>query len=102
MYRCFDVCRRRRPPAQQVRKRYDGRCQVCGEDDYAQLDAHRILPGSEGGKYSFANILTLCVGCHRKIDSGRLKVHGRHTSTLGEVFLHYTLDGEERWQKEVR
>jgi hypothetical protein len=91
---------KRKPRVQECRKRFDKFCFVCGEADYALLDAHRILPGAKGGQYHWLNLLTLCSKCHRKVDAGRLVIHGRYQSTLGRYVIHYTLDGEERWEGE--
>lgn len=96
------MARRRKPTVQVCRKHFDGACFVCGERDYSLLDAHRILPGAEGGKYHWQNVLTLCASCHRMVASGRLVVHGRHQTTLGKWVVHYTLDGLERWKLEGR
>lgn len=91
---------KRRVPVKQVRKHFDGRCFVCGEADYHLLDAHRILPGEQGGTYHWQNILTLCTKCHRKIDHRRLVVHGKFQATTGHYLIHYTLDGVEKWERE--
>ncbi len=81
----------------QINKKIDGKCYFCGEDDYDLLDSHRIIPGSEGGKYTEYNTLTTCATCHRKCHSGRIKIEGRHYSTAGRYILHYFEDGEEKW-----
>lgn len=82
----------------QIRKRADGKCYFCGQDDYSLLDAHRIVEGAKGGKYTDFNTLTVCALCHRKIHSGRIQILGRHYSTAGRYVLHYIEDGEEKWK----
>ena len=86
------------PSKKQIRKRLDRECYFCGEEDYELLDAHRIVPGADGGKYTDFNTLTCCANCHRKCHSGRIKVLGRHSSTAGRRVLHYIEDGEEKWK----
>jgi len=80
---------------QQIKK-LDRKCQICKEDDYNLLDAHRIKPGAEGGIYSDNNTTTLCCKCHRKVHSGQIVIEGKYQSTKGMV-LHYFINGEEFW-----
>jgi len=77
-----------------VKKRIDGKCIFCGEDDYNLLDAHRIIPG---GKYTDFNTITTCSLCHRKTHSGRIVILGKHFSSSGRHVIHCTIDGEEKW-----
>lgn len=44
-------------------------CQLCG---YSRMnsDVHRITPGSEGGRYTVGNMVSLCVRCHREVHRG--------------------------------
>jgi len=79
----------------QMWKRTDKKCCFCGESDYDLLDSHRVLPGSEGGKYRRGNSLTTCSNCHRKIHSGRIVVLGKHLSSAGMVVI-YLEDGREK------
>ena len=81
----------------QIFKRMDRACHFCKEEDYALLDAHRIIPGCEGGKYTRANTVTSCVKCHRKIHEGRIVILGRHYTTAGVYILHYIEDDVEKW-----
>ena len=82
---------------QQKVKRVHKQCQICGEDNYALLDAHRIVPGSEGGKYRNMNTLCTCCKCHRRMHAGEIVVEGKYKSTGGEV-LHYFENGQEIWK----
>lgn len=77
-------------------KLLDGCCFLCGESDYDVLDVHRIVPASEGGKYTQYNSLTLCSNCHRQCHSGKIIIHRKYKSTKG-IILHYTVDGVEKW-----
>lgn len=77
-------------------KLMDQCCQVCGEDDYDLLDVHRIKQGSEGGKYTKHNTVTLCCRCHRLTHTGKIKILGKFPSTLGrDVILYINEQGEE-------
>lgn len=74
----------------QIRKLADKKCYFCECDEYALLDVHRIVPGSQGGTYkSDYNMLTVCATCHRKIHANLIQILGRHRSTLGRYVLHY-------------
>lgn len=87
----------RKPSRQQIRKLYDGQCFFCEEDNYALLDAHRIHPGRDGGKYVWLNVLTVCSCCHRLIESGQIEVLGRFLSTSGDYVLQVKRDGKEEF-----
>lgn len=89
---------KKRYTRQQICKLVEKKCYFCGEEDYALLDAHRIIPGEDGGKYHDLNIAVTCANCHRKIHGGRIVVDRRYYSTAGKWILHYWDDGEERWQ----
>ena len=45
-------------------------CQKCGWN-LAPCDIHRIIPGSQGGKYTTDNVIVLCPNCHRLIHRGK-------------------------------
>jgi hypothetical protein len=42
-----------------------GKCVLCGENNLATLDIHRILEGANGGDYHHENTVCLCANCHR-------------------------------------
>lgn len=88
---------RRKPSVQQCRKRSDGQCYFCREPNYPLLDAHRILPGADGGKYHWDNVLTCCATCHRRIESGILMVLGRNVTSLGVSVLRMSVAGREEF-----
>ena len=52
---------------QQVLRRDGWRCQLCGT--MANLEVHHKQYRSHSGHDSEANLITLCVGCHREIHS---------------------------------
>jgi len=69
-------------------KKRAGGCHICGENDQSLLDVHRIIPGCDGGKYTTANSVCLCVKCHRLVTNGFIIVIGWKHSTMGRI-LHY-------------
>lgn len=42
-------------------------CQLCGTDE--NLDVHHIVPILSGGTNDEWNLMTLCVGCHNRVES---------------------------------
>ena len=79
-----------------VYKKSEGKCRICGEDDYNTLDVHRaMVPGKDGGKYRKSNSICACANCHRKIHAGEIKILGWYNSTKGEVLHIIREDGEE-------
>lgn len=86
---------------QQIRKLYLNKCFFCDESNYELLDAHRILPGENGGKYHDSNILVTCSNCHRRVHSGEIVVDKKYMSTKG-ILVHYWRDGQEFWEAESR
>lgn len=48
-------------------------CVLCGWDK-APCDRHRIKYGSDGGKYTLGNTLSVCPNCHRMIHMNLLKI----------------------------
>ncbi len=88
---------RKRYSRQQIAKLSRKKCYFCEEENYDLLDAHRIIPGEQGGKYNDHNILVLCSNCHRKTHSGSLQILGKFMSTRGWV-IRYVEDGKEHWK----
>lgn len=82
---------------QEVIKRIAGKCHLCSESDYHVLDAHRIIPGREGGKYYNENIVILCSNCHRRVEAGEIQILGRYKSSNGKLVLHIKKDEQEQW-----
>lgn len=81
------------------KKHLDKKCCFCGEADYALLDVHRIRPGSEGGKYTNANTLTVCCKCHRKIHASEIIVLGKRLCTNGCHVVHFTENTKEQFKE---
>jgi len=80
-----------------VKKHCDGKCYFCPCDTYDLLDVHRIVEGSQGGKYTDFNTITVCSLCHRKIHAGLIRIDRKYFSTTGRWLLHYWIDDEEKW-----
>lgn len=89
----------RRSRRQACRRLFDKSCFFCGEADAATLDCHRIVPGEQGGSYAFANTMTLCSNCHRRVHAGDIVVIARRTGT-GGTYIHCRVGGEEKFIKE--
>jgi 5-methylcytosine-specific restriction endonuclease McrA len=77
-------------------KLLDGRCLFCHETDASVLDAHRIVPGELGGRYTRGNVLTLCANCHRQTHSREIILDRIYLSTRGPV-LHCWVNRKECW-----
>jgi 5-methylcytosine-specific restriction endonuclease McrA len=77
-------------------------CFFCGNPKAHVLDAHRIIPGAEGGKYIETNMLSICSNCHRDVHEGVIVIDPRkYSGTRGGVFtIHYWKGGEEFWKAE--
>lgn len=82
----------------QIKKLTDKCCFFCKENDYNILDAHRIIPATEGGTYAERNMLVVCSSCHRKCHSGSILIDKKYFSTSGKWVLHYWKDGIEYWE----
>jgi predicted HNH restriction endonuclease len=60
-----------------------GKCRICGLEDKSVLDVHRILPGSEGGKYTKLNSTCICSNCHRKVHDGKIEIIRYFSNSYG-------------------
>lgn len=80
------------------KKRSEKVCHLCPNDDYSQLDVHRIVPGELGGKYTNHNTVILCVSCHRRVHAGQITIERWYSTSAGRKVLHYWENGEEKWQ----
>jgi 5-methylcytosine-specific restriction endonuclease McrA len=78
-------------------KKRSKQCRICGEKEYSLLDAHRIVPGEEGGKYEESNCVCLCVSCHRKVHSDLIKILGWKHSTCGRLLHIINEDKQEEF-----
>lgn len=86
---------------QEAVKKAAGKCAFCDESAYECLEAHRIVPGCQGGKYKHReNLVVLCANHHSKVHLGTLRIHRRYDSTGGPV-LHITEDGVDYFHFEL-
>ena len=53
---------------EEIKKRDGWQCYACGKE--TNLHVHHIIPRIEGGGHTPDNLVTLCGGCHRSIESG--------------------------------
>lgn len=56
---------------QQVKDRDQWECYICGKK--TNLHVHHIVPRIEGGDHVAENLVTLCSGCHRSVESGNME-----------------------------
>jgi len=56
---------------ERVLERDGHRCYICGRTK--NLHLHHIIPRSQGGPHTEDNLITLCSGCHRSVESGDLE-----------------------------
>lgn len=84
-------------PGKKMFKLGAGACKICGDSNYDVLDVHRIKHGEDGGKYSYANCVCLCVRCHRLHHKGIIRVVGWFNSTSGRLLNYFDENGEEHF-----
>lgn len=91
----------RRKSRKQIHKKVFPSCFFCGNPEAHRIDAHRIIPGAEGGRYVEPNILSACANCHRDIHEGVIVVDRKYRTSRGGVWIvHYWKSGEEFWKYE--
>lgn len=83
--------------SKKLRKLIEGKCRLCGEENYNLLDVHRIKEGSDGGKYSYDNTITICVSCHRMHHAGEIKILKWYNSTFGRTIHWIDKSGNEKF-----
>lgn len=83
---------------QKLKKLKDKKCCFCGEDNYNVLDVHRIVEGSNGGKYKDWNTITCCAVCHRRIHANEIHSIKKYQST-GGIVINYVENNEEKWKE---
>lgn len=57
---------------EEVRNRDDNECQICCDNE-CELEVHHILKRTLGGSNDLDNLVTLCVNCHRAIETNDLE-----------------------------
>ncbi|MHC3437043.1 HNH endonuclease [Natrialbaceae archaeon A-gly3] len=76
-----------------IHERDDYRCVNCGSTH--RLEAHHIVPISEGGENDPANITTLCHSCHLKAEKKRERNDVSSLKT-GKTYSHLVTPHEVR------
>ena len=54
-----------------IMQRDGWKCYICGKS--TNLHVHHLIPRSDGGEHTAENLVTLCGGCHRSIESGNVE-----------------------------
>lgn len=83
-----------------AKKKVEGKCFFCPVDNYACLQAHRILPEEKGGIYDDFNVLVICANCHTRIHANppQIVIDRKYMSTNQRGWtLHFWENGEEKW-----
>jgi hypothetical protein len=73
-------------------------CYFCENNDYCQLQVHRIDEGKDGGKYTEFNTVVVCANDHCRIHNGQIVIDRKYYSTSGKWILHFWEDGVEFWR----
>ena len=68
-------------------------CQVCKKKNL-RLEAHHIIPKSEGGKDSITNLITLCSSCHLKVHSNKIKLDVEGVSSFKDKISQQAMQGK--------
>jgi RNA-directed DNA polymerase len=70
-----------RPSDQKVASNQDYKCPLCGEDLFngERIEKNRVIPGKEGGTYSYANMQWVHYLCHKQIHGKKPKEKSRAT-----------------------
>lgn len=81
------------------KKLMEGKCLFCENNEKDTLDVHRIVFGSNGGKYTDHNTCVCCSNCHRKIHSGKIKILRKCPSSSGRDMINFIDEnGNEQWK----
>ena len=59
-----------------------------------KLEAHHILPKSEGGKDTISNLVTLCSTHHKALHKGKIKLKLEGVGNLNDVIAQRTMQGK--------
>lgn len=83
--------------SKKLQKHMAGKCKICGESRYELLDTHRIVEGSDSGKYRVGNVVILCACCHRLQQAGKIIIDRWYGSTSGRLLHWFDEAGEEHF-----
>jgi len=79
------------------KKKIEGKCCFCEENDYALLHVHRIDFENDINEYTDFNTIVVCANCHCRVHDGQIVIDRKYFSTTGRWVLHFWQDGEEKW-----
>lgn len=68
-------------------------CTQCGKKN-TRLEAHHIIPRSQGGKETMTNLITLCISCHAKHHQGKLQLDVLGVSGFQDKMAQRTMQGK--------
>lgn len=94
----YNICvKKKKLINKKIKKLANKKCHFCGTTEYCVLDVHRIIEGSNGGKYTDHNTVVACSNCHRKVHDGKIKIDRKYYSTKGWVLHYFDEDGIEHY-----
>ena len=73
--------------------RDDFQCQVCKAKN-CRLEAHHVVPRSEGGKDTIINLATLCDSCHDKVHAGKATLTVKGENGFKDRIAQRTMQGK--------
>lgn len=68
-------------------------CKICKKKNL-KLEAHHIIPRSEGGKDSITNLITLCSSCHSKVHKNKFKLDTEGVSGFKDKISQQAMQGK--------
>jgi hypothetical protein len=68
-------------------------CRYCKKRN-GKLEAHHIVPKSEGGKDTISNLVTLCSTHHKALHKGKIKLKLEGVGNLKDVIAQRTMQGK--------
>lgn len=78
-----------------AKKKSIGHCYFCKNNDYVQLQVHRINFEAAINEYTDFNTIVVCANCHCRIHDGQIKIDRKYYSTSGKYVLHYWINEGE-------
>lgn len=86
----------------QVLLRDHSTCQNCGKTR-CRLDVHHIIPWAISKDNLLANLVTLCLPCHKKADNAYIKEHGRYkidSPTKEQTSQRLSISHKLAWERD--
>ena len=66
-----------------AKKKSEGHCYFCEEEDYALLQVHRINFENDINEYTDWNTIVVCANCHCRIHDSQIVIDRKYFSTSG-------------------